>query len=275
MPGHQYLVWALLVAAQTAPCEDVDVGRIVQRSMALLREAWDAVPGYAFVQRDESLSGGRLVSRTHLVVMIDGSDYYMPIANNDEALSETERARELGKLVAEKARREAQNAGAREKRTSGYLQQRRQNGMFITELPAAFHFTLAREATLADGHGVWVLAAAPNARKGPLSREAKILARMNGYLWVEKETCRIVRAEASVTAPVSIFGIFARVLPGTQIAFETEPGDLPMLSRLSLTLSISRLGFHSTQQTISTYRDYRLNEQVIRDLLAENAREQK
>ncbi|HXE63069.1 MAG TPA: hypothetical protein VN519_05985 [Bryobacteraceae bacterium] len=272
MPGYQYLVWALLAAAQMAPCEDADIGGIVHRSMALLREAWDAVPGYAFVQRDESRSGGRLVSRTHLVVMIDGSDYYMPIANNDEPLPETERVRELRKLLAEKARREAENAKAHEKRTSGYLQQRRQNGMFITELPAAFHFTFAREATLADGHGVWVLAAAPNARKGALSREAKILARMNGFLWVEKETCRIVRAEASVTAPVSIFGIFARVLPGTQFAFETEPADLPMLSRLSLTLSISRLGFHSTQQTTSTYRDYRLNEEVMRELLAENAR---
>ncbi|HVY93330.1 MAG TPA: hypothetical protein VHA14_11295 [Bryobacteraceae bacterium] len=268
MSRHQHLALLMLAVSHTALCQEIEAQDIVRRSMALLREAWDAAPHYAFVQRDETQSGGRTVSRTHQVVMIDGSDYYLPIANNDEPLGAAERARELQKLKNEKARRDRESAKEREKRAANYLQQRRQNGMFITELPEAFHFTLIREATLPDGHEVWVLAAAPKQRQGPLSREAKVLSGMRGYLWVEKESYRVVRAEASVTEPVSIFGIFARVLPGTRLELATEPvsGAPPMLSRMAVNLVISRLWFRSTQQKITTFSSWRPNEEVMNEL---------
>jgi hypothetical protein len=240
--------------------------------MALLRAAWEAVPDYAFVQRDESFSNGRSASRAHLVVMIDGSDYYMPIAINDVPLSAMERAAELLKLRKEKARREAETSLSRQKRVSVYTRQRLQNGQLIIEMSKAFRFTYEREEIQGDGNAAWVLAAEPRARPGELSREAKVLAAMQGCLWVEKGSYRILRAEAEVEAPVSIFGLFARVLPGTRMEFATEPGKLPLLSRFSRRLIVSRLWFHSTQETISTYWDYRPNDEVMQQLLAESVR---
>ncbi|HVW07430.1 MAG TPA: hypothetical protein VHC90_02555 [Bryobacteraceae bacterium] len=139
-------------------------------------------------------------------------------------------------------------------------------------MPAAFRFTLDPEETLSDGSTAWVLAAEPRLRTGPLTREAKVLGSMKGCLWVEKNSYRIRHAGAAVTAPVSIFGILARMLPGTRMEFETRAGEPPLLSRYSLTLSIARLWFHSTRQTVTSYWDYRPNEEVMQELLAESNR---
>ena len=270
MPRYQRLALVGLALAGSAVSQDVDVSGIVNHSMTLLRTAWEAAPRYAFVERDETFSNGHSASRTHQVVMMDGSDYYMPIAIDDVPLSSTERAVELRKLLREKARRDAENSLTRQKRASAYTQQRLQNGRFILEMPEAFRFTFEREETESGGAAAWVLAAEPRARSGALSREARVLAGMKGLLWVEQGSYRILRAEAEVTAPVSIFGIFARVLPGTRLELATAPGDPPMLSRFSRTIVISRLWFHSTQKTISTYWSYRPNQEVLRELLPEN-----
>lgn len=270
MSRYQYLVWLGLALTRPAVCQDVDVSDIVDRSMTVLRTAWEAVPGYAFVQRDETFRDNRSVSRTHQVVMIDGSDYYMPIAVNDVPLPAAERAEQIRKLVAEKVRRDAETPAARQKRASDYTRQRMQNGQFIVEMPSAFRFTFEREEIQSEGFRTWVLAAEPRPHAGPVSREAKVLAGMKGFLWVEQGSYRIVRAEAEVLAPVSIFGIFVRVLPGTRMEFATAPGDPAMLSRFSRTIIVSRLWFHSTQKTISTYWGYRPNEDVVRELSGEN-----
>jgi hypothetical protein len=267
---YQHLIWLGLALARPAICQDVAVSEIVDRSMTVLRTAWDAVPGYAFVQRDETFSDSRSVSRTHQVVMIDGSDYYMPIAVNDVPLTAAERAEQIRKLAAEKARRDAETPAARQKRASDYTRQRMQNGQFIVEMPSAFRFTFERQETQHDGCRAWVLAAEPRPRSGPLSREAKVLSGMKGFLWVEQGSYRILRAEAEVTAPVSIFGFFVRVLPGTRMEFATAPGDPAMLSRFSRNITVSRLWFHSTQKTISTYWGYRPNDDVMRELLRES-----
>ena len=269
MSRYQHLTWLGLALARLAVCQNADLNEIVDRSITVLRAAWEAAPRYAFVQRDETSSDSGAVSRTHQVVMIDGSDYYMPIAVNDVPLSAVERAEQIRKLLAEKARRDAETSLARQKRAAAYTRQRLQNGRIIVEMPLAFRFAFVREETQKDGSSVWVLAAEPRPRPGPLSRESKVLARMKGLLWVEHGRYRIVRAEAEVTAPVSIFGIFARVLPGTRMEFETAAGEPPMLSRFVRTLALSRLWFHSTQRTTSTYSGYRPNDEVIRELLEE------
>ncbi|HVW07431.1 MAG TPA: hypothetical protein VHC90_02560 [Bryobacteraceae bacterium] len=87
MPGYQHLACLCLLttglSGASAIAQDSDVGEIVTRSMSLLHSAWERVPDYAFVQRDEEIGSAGSTSRTQQVVMIDGSDYYMPIAVND------------------------------------------------------------------------------------------------------------------------------------------------------------------------------------------------
>ena len=81
----------------------------------------------------------------------------------------------------------------------------------------------------------------------------------------------MIRAESDVITPVSIFGIFARVLPGTHMEIEMTPvsDSVWLASRFSMTVKISKfLFFRSTQVTRSSYSEYRLNGPVLDELLA-------
>jgi hypothetical protein len=135
--------------------------------------------------------------------------------------------------------------------------------------PDAFNFELAREETI-NGHPAYVLDATPRKAVNPSSRVAKVLAGMRGQMWVDQESLHMIRAESTVKAPVSIFGIFARVLPGSHM--ELEMGQVTdsiwLASRFSMTLEVSKFWFHSTQATRSTYSEYRPNGRVLDALLS-------
>ncbi len=275
VPGHQHIAAAFLLLSSTvASCAAADVKEIATRAAAVLRSDWAAAPEYAFVQRDEFQRDefqrdGKPASKTHEVVMIAGSDYYMPVAIDDRPLPPEQRQSELRKLQEEARRRNNEDPAARQKRIQNYRKQREQNGEMTVEFPKAFHFELAGEETI-DGWPAWVLAATPVKRVGTLSRVAKVLAGMRGRIWVEKESFQVIRAEASVFTPVSIFGIFARVLPGTRMELEMRPvtDSIWLAGRFSLNLELSRVWSRSTQATSSTYYDYRPNGHVLTDLLS-------
>src|SRR6185312_7059006 len=165
---------------------------------------------------------GKTTIATNRVLMIDGSDYYMPVAMNDQPFSTAQEAVERRKLYAEIQRRMAETSAARRKRIAKYQEQRQQNGRIIAAFPSAFYFVLLGEDSL-GGRAVYVLSARPKPLTGPSTREAKVLAGMSGRMWVAKDSFQIVRAEASVLMPVSILGLFARVLPGTRFEIEIEP----------------------------------------------------
>ncbi len=271
MPRHQHISAAFLIlgyAAPPCPGAAADVTEIVRRAAVAIRADWDAAPGYAFLQRDEFQRDGKPASKTQQVVTISGSDYYMPVAIDDRPLPADRQRLELQKLKNEVERRNREDPDARRRRIENYRQQREQNGELILDFTNAFNFELVGEETI-DGHQSYALAATPRQRTGPLSRVAKIFAAMRGRMWVEEEDFHMIRADASVFKPVSIFGIFARVLPGTHMELEMAPvtDSIWLASRFSMNLEISKLWFHSTRTTISSYSDYRPNLQVLNELL--------
>jgi hypothetical protein len=75
--------------------------------------------------------------------------------------------------------------------------------------------------------------------------------------------------ECDAITPVPVFGILAKVLPGTHIEFGMTPvtDSIWLVGELSMNLRVSKLIFKSTQLTHSTYTNYRLNSQVLADLL--------
>jgi hypothetical protein len=70
----------------------IDVQEVVRRATSAMQADWAAAPGFAFVQRDLTTSRGVTTSKTHQVFIISGSDYYMPIATDDEPLPADQRS---------------------------------------------------------------------------------------------------------------------------------------------------------------------------------------
>ena len=197
--------------------------------------------------------------KSYQVLMIDGSQYNRLIAIDDRPLSAGEQAEEENKLRAEVLKRGRESDRERNKRIAKYLKERDQNHAMLKEMVDAFDFRLAGEAKV-DGHDCWMLAAQPRPGYQPKNRETKVLSGMRGSLWIDKSQNQWVRVEAEVTRPVSLYGIIAKVGPGTRFFLEQAPvaGNLWLPTHFSVSVKASALGFINENSTDDeTYRDYK------------------
>jgi hypothetical protein len=240
-------------------CQAADLAEIVRRGTAVLQADWAADPGYAYVETDHVQKNGQETSHSYQVVFIAGSDYNVSLP-----ASETE----VEKLKSEIQRRNSESPQARRQRMANYKKQRAENSDLLMEFPKCFTFELLGEETM-NGHAAYVLAASPVKRTGQVSRAAKVLSGMQGKVWLDRETFHMIRAECVVIAPVPVYGVLARVMPGTQIELQMSPvtESVWLINDFSMTLNLSKLWFKSKQVTESTYTKYRLNQAAIDELL--------
>jgi hypothetical protein len=191
--------------------------------------------------------------------MIDGSQYHRLVAINDRPLSSGEQAEEENKVRAEVLRRGHESERERRKRVAKFLKERDQDHAMLKEMVDAFDFRLAGEAKV-DGHDCWVFDAQPKPGYQPKTRETKVLSGMKGKLWIDKSQNQWVRVEAEVMRPVSLYGILAKVGPGTHFFLEQTPvaGNLWLPTRFSVKVKASALGFiNENSSDDETYRDYK------------------
>lgn len=272
MSGHRHLIIVFLCSAGfQSVSHAADIEEIVRRGNATLQSDWAADQDYAYVERDEVLKNEKTTSKTSRVVYIAGSDYYLPLAIDDQPLTPDLGKAELQKLKNEVRRRNAESPAARRQRIAIYRKERGENEALVLDFPNAFNFELLREETM-DGHLAYVLSGTPKKRTGVTSNAAKVLSGMRGTVWVDKDNFHAVRVECDVVTPVPVYGILAKVLPGTHVGFAMAPvtDSVWLIGEFSMTLKVSKFFlFKSTQETRSTYTEYRLNQQVLDELLSQ------
>src|SRR4051812_35006874 len=114
---HRHMaVWiclALCYAGTRTPlCRAADLQDVVARASATLKSDWAADPEYAYIERDEVQKDEQVTSKTSRVIYIDGSDYHLPLAIDDQPLG-ADREKELEKLKQEVRRRKTESPEAR------------------------------------------------------------------------------------------------------------------------------------------------------------------
>jgi len=271
--------WLLLLACYfgTEPnlCRALNLSEIVQRATAALNSDWASDPLYACVERDEVQKGDKLTSKTFEVVMIDGSEYHLPLSVDDQPLPPDREKAELIKLKKEVERRQSESPSARRARINAWKKKRDENGELLLDFPTALTFELVGEETR-SGHPAYVLSATPAHGVVPATRAAKVLAGMQGKAWVEKDTLHPILVECTVVTPVPVFGPLASVLPGTEIEIKMTPvsDSVWLIDEVSMRLSVAKLRmFKSTTVTRSTYTQYRPNSSVVEELLSKAGQE--
>ena len=154
---------ALIAASLIGPlCRagTTDESEIVKLATKALRADWAADPSYACEEKDEVQKGDKLSSKTFEVVMIDGSDYRLPLAVDDQALPPARHKAELIKLKSEIDRRASESPSARRSRIDAWKKQRDENGELLLDFPTALTFQLRGEETK-DGHAAYVFSGTP------------------------------------------------------------------------------------------------------------------
>lgn len=237
-----------------------DATGIIRRSVQNIEADWKLAPQYSFIERDvEGKRGGTPTVKSYQVLMIDGSQYNRLTAVNDHPLSATQQADEENKLRAEILRRGRESDRERRRRIAKFLKEREQDHAMLKEMVEAFDFRPAGEGKV-NGHDCWIFDAAPKAGYQPKTRETKVLSGMKGRLWIDKSQNQWVRVEAEVLRPVSLYGVFAKVGPGTHFFLEQAPvaGSLWLPTHFSVDVKASALGFINENSTDDeTYRDYK------------------
>jgi len=260
MPRYFLAVVAILcmpVQAQEERMTPDRVQEIIRQAAAKMQADWAAAPRFAFIQRDVTTSKGVTTSRTQQVFMVAGSDYYVPIAIDGEPLPEAERQEQLNRLKQEVRQRERETPEQAAKRSETYRKVREQNGILLNQFTLAFDFFPAGMETV-DGRLAYVFDARPRPGYHPPNRTAKILTGMQGRLWIDKETFHWLKAEAELLKPVSVFGFFAKVLPGTRMELEMTPvtPSVWQVSRFAVDLKTSILWRRSNKMTETDFSDY-------------------
>jgi hypothetical protein len=259
---HEATISSLLAMCLCGPamaqCQPENIPVIIQRATAEMQSDWTAFPGFAFVERDEETSKHGTTITTHRVFMIEGTDYYMPIAVNDQPYTAEQLAQEHQKLLQEIDRRRHETAKERQHRSERYWKERNQTGILLEQYTKAFDFRLVGEE-LVNGHLACVLDAVQKPDYRPPNREAKILTGMQGRMWIDSHDFHWVKAQADVLKPVSILGIAVRVLPGTHMELQMAPvsPNLWLVSRFTVKVKASVLWMSADQGSVTNWSEYR------------------
>jgi hypothetical protein len=248
-----------------AAADEPTAPEIIRRSVEANERDWKAGPSYSHQERDVETKSEEKTDRTWEVFLMDGSPYRRLVAVDGSPLSPARQKQEEAREGRELARRRAETAEEREQRIQKYRREREQDHILMTQMAAAFDFTVTGQETL-SGHPVYVLSAEPKRDYQPPNHEAKVLTGMRGKLWVDKTGFHWAKVQAEVVHTVTFAGFVARVGPGTRFVLEKEPvNDPPGNSQIwqpkrfedDVVASILLWGRNST--TAQTFTDYKPN----------------
>ena len=236
----------------------LDVRQIVRRSIAATERSWEARDHYVYNERDEDRrldSGGRVTSAdvdVSKVIFVDEAPFEQLMERNGRHPSVEEQRKQADKL--DKLMRET-----RQDRVARLLEQQ-EDRSFIREVPEGFDFQLIGEDVV-NGRPAYVLRATPRAGYRAHGKYGKMMSKVQGKLWVDKEDFGWVKVDGEVTQPFSIGLFLARVLRGSHMTMDQARFDdgIWMPTRIEVRASAKILFVKSYDiNRILTYSDYQL-----------------
>lgn len=236
----------------------LDGRQIVDLSIAATERNWDARDRYTYMERDQDR---RLDAQGHVkwenvdltrTIVVHGAPFDQLVEHNGHPPSAEEQSRsgqDLEKLEHETPKeRTVRLAGEKE------------SSSFLREVVNAFDFQLIGEETV-DGRPAYVFHVTPHPGYHGHGRYGKMLSKVEGKLWVDKQDFSWIKVDGHVTQAFSMGLFVARVQRGSHVTLEqTRVSDgVWMPKRVEVRASARILFFKSLEiDRILTYSDYRL-----------------
>jgi len=236
----------------------VDGRHIMLRSITATQRSWEARDHYVYKERDEDRRldpDGRVRSQDvddSITILVDNAPFEQVVKRNGRPLSPEEQRKQEAKLAILQ-RETPQERAAR-------LREQQENRSFIREVPEGFDFQLIGEEVI-NGRPAYVLRATPRPGYRPNGKYGKLMSKVQGKLWVDKQDFGWVKIEGEVTQPFSLGLFLARVLRGSHITMEQSSFDdgIWLPKRIELRASTKILFVKSYDiNRILTYSDYQL-----------------
>ena len=171
-------------------------------------ENFKRLRNYTFVQRQEThqLDGhGRVKkveSRTSEWLQIYGEPVQRVIAKGDKPLSESDAKKEDEKIQKIIDKRKNESEGERRKRLEKEEKDKEEDRQFVLEVADAFNFHLVGSEAL-DDRDTWVLDAEPRPGYEPKHRDARMLTKFKGRIWIDKSELQWVKLDMTAVDTLS------------------------------------------------------------------------
>jgi hypothetical protein len=250
-------------ASGTVPPEQV-------RALLLQAEAKDLendkrLRDYTYIEQQEEHkldAHGKVdktVVRTSEILEIYGEQVEKLIAKDDKPLPEGEARKEDEKIQKIIDKRKNESEEERRKRQEKQEKAREEDRKFVLEIADAFNFRLLGSETI-DGHDTWVLEGEPRMGYHAKRREAKMLSKFKGRVWIDKAEAQWVKLDITAIDTIT-FGVFlARIHKGARVVVDlTEVNDevwLPKHVQFRLDARVALLKNYR-EEIEQTFRDYK------------------
>ena len=222
MRAYRQVLLAFLTAA--AACAQ-DPRELVRRSIAQDQLDWVRMQDYTWqghsVERHFDSHGkvGSTKRETWETLILDGQPHRRTLERDGKPLSPDEARSEQKRLDREANKLSKETPAERQRRLDEAQKQRKREFAFLSEIPDLYDLRLEGESTV-DGRPVWIVSGGPRPGAQPKSRDAKVLLKLRGRMWIDKATYQWAKVEAETTDTIS-WGVFlARLNPGAKLIFE-------------------------------------------------------
>jgi hypothetical protein len=229
---------------------------------------------YTYVERDEEnkLDGNGDVksteSKTFEVMELYGEQVRRLIEKDDKPLSTKEAVKEEEQIEKLTGKRKNETEEERAKRHEEEEKQRTKNREFVREVADAYDFQLIGSEVL-QGRDNWLIAGEPRPGFQPHLKEAEILPKFHGRLWIDKTEMQLAKMDVEALDTVSFGWVLARLHKGTRLMFErtriNEEVWLPQHLTFRLDARVALLkGYNQRdEQSYSDYKKFRATGKIV------------
>jgi hypothetical protein len=220
---------------------------------------------YTYSEREErhKLDSDGAVKKTETstseILEIYGEQVERLIAKDDKPLSAEDAKKEDEKIQKIIDKRKQESEGDRRKRLEKEEKDREEDRKFVLEIADAFNFRLIGSEIIA-GRDTWLFEGEPRPGYQPRNREAKILSKFKGRVWIDKADSQWVKLDITAIDTISVGFVLARIHKGTRVIIElTRVNDEVWLPKHVLLHFDARIAlFKSFDEDVDqTYRDYK------------------
>ncbi len=169
--------------------------------------------------------------KTYEVLEIYGEQVQRLIAKDDKPLDAKEAAKEEEKIQKIIDKRKNESDEERKKREEKAVKEREDGRKFVREVADAYDFKLVGTEQV-GGREAWVIEGEPRPGFEPQMKEAKVLSKFRGRVWIDKGDLQLAKMDVEAIDTVSFGWVLARIHKGTRVMLEqTRVNDEVWLPR--------------------------------------------
>ena len=206
--------------------------------------------------------------KTYEVLEIYGEPVQRLIAKDDKPLDTKEAAKEEEKIQKIIDKRKNESEEERKKRENKAVKEREDGRKFVREVADAYNFKLVGTEEV-GGREAWVIDGEPRPGFEPQMKEAKLLSKFRGRVWIDKGDLQLSKMDIEAIDTVSFGWVVARIHKGMRVMLEqTRVNDEVWLPRHVTFKVDARValfkGFNlSGDQEYRDYKKFRTSSKIV------------